>query len=72
MLIKIKCPKCDADNNFSLLDADYHGPYRCWKCRELFVLTVKGGEFKSCEPTTQEEMDKLKEIEDLKAKFRRR
>jgi hypothetical protein len=72
LLITFKCPKCDADNKFSLADSVYKGPYRCWKCSELFMITIEGNELKSCEPITEEEMSRQKEIEALKAKFRKR
>ena len=78
LLINFKCPKCDIDNNYSLADSNYQGPYRCWKCRELFMISIEDDELKSCEPLTQEEFDRQqeesnrqKEIEALKAKFRK-
>jgi phage FluMu protein Com len=70
--ITFKCPKCDADNKFSLADSAYNGPYRCWKCGELFMISIAGNELKSCEPITEEEMNRQKEIEALKAKFKKR
>ena len=70
MMVKIKCPKCDTESNFSLTGLYYEGPYRCWKCRELFTIRVQNSELKSCEPLSQEEFDKQQEIEALKAKFK--
>ncbi len=78
LLIKFKCPKCDIDNSYSLTDPNYHGPYRCWKCRDLFTITLEENELKSCQPLTQEEfdrqreeVDRQKEIDALKSKFRK-
>ena len=78
MIIKFKCPKCNIDNSFSLTDSNYQGPYRCWKCRELFMISIEGDKLQSCAPITQEELDrqqeesnKQSEIESLKAKFRK-
>ncbi len=71
MMFKIKCPKCNTEGSFSLADASFEGPYRCWKCRELFTLKIENNELKSCEPLSQEEWDKQQEIEALRAKFRR-
>ena len=78
MLIKFKCPKCNSDNSYSLADSNYQGPYRCWKCRELFIISIEDDKLKSCEPITQEEFDRQqeesdrqKEIEALKAKFKK-
>jgi len=72
MIVKIKCPKCDVEGSLSLVESSYQGPYRCWKCRELFTITLENNELKSCEPLSQEEFEKQQEIEALKAKFRRK
>ena len=71
MLVKIKCPKCGTEGSMSLTDASYQGPYRCWKCRELFNIKMENNELKSCEPLSEEEFQKQQEIEDLKQKFKR-
>ena len=72
MILKIKCPKCDTEGGLSLTDSNYQGPYRCWKCRELFTINIANNELKSCEPLSQEEFEKQQELEALKAKFKRR
>ena len=71
MLVKIKCPKCDSEGTISLLEANYQGPYRCWKCRELFVIILENNELTSCEPLSDEDLQKMQEIEALKKKFKR-
>ena len=71
MLVKIKCPKCDSEGTISLLEADYQGPYRCWKCRGLFVIILENNELTSCEPLSDEGLQKMQEIEALKKKFKR-
>jgi len=71
MMMKIKCPKCDTEGSLSLVEPAYEGPYRCWKCRELFLIKIEGNELKSCEPLSQEEFEKRQEIEALKAKFKK-
>jgi len=70
MLIKINCPNCHTDGSFSLADSSYEGPYRCWKCRELFTIRIENSEIKSCQPLSQEDFDRQQEIEALKAKFK--
>ena len=70
MLIQIKCPKCHTEGSLSLAESLYEGPYRCWKCRELFTIKMENNELKSCEPLSQEEFDRQQEIEALKAKFK--
>ena len=69
-MIKINCPGCKTDGSFSLTGADYQGPYKCWKCRELFTIEIANNKLKSFEPLSQEEFDKQQEIAALKAKFR--
>ena len=71
MIIKIKCPKCDTEGSFFLTEPSYEGPYRCWKCRELFTIRMVNNELKSCQPLSQEEFDKQQEIEALKSKFKK-
>ncbi len=70
MLLKIKCPKCDTEGSFSLVESTYHGPYRCWKCREIFTIEIENNELKFCAPLSQKEFERQKEIEALKAKFK--
>ena len=71
MIAKIKCPKCGIEGSMSLLESSYQGPYRCWKCRELFTISLENGELRSCEPLSQEEFQRQQEIEALKAKFKK-
>ena len=70
-MVKIKCPKCKTDGSISMVESNYQGPYRCWKCKELFTIEMVNNELKSCEPLSQEEFDKQQEIEALKAKFQK-
>jgi hypothetical protein len=72
MMITIKCPKCGIEGSQSLVEPDYEGPYRCWKCRELFTIKIVANEVKSCEPLTEEELKRMQEVEELKAKFRKK
>ncbi len=71
MMLKIKCPKCGIEGSLSLVESNYEGPYRCWKCRENFAIKIKNDKVKSCQPLSQEEFDKLQEIAAMKAKFKR-
>ncbi len=71
MLTKIKCPKCEVEGSISLIDPVYDGPYKCWKCRELFRIRLENGILKEIEPLSEEELKKLQEVQDLKNKFRR-
>ncbi len=71
MFIKIKCPKCETEGSMSLVEPVYQGPYRCWKCRALFTISLKNNELKSCEPLSEEEYEKQRAAEALRAQFRR-
>ena len=71
MIAKIKCPRCETDGSFSLADPVYEGPYKCWKCREFFLVKIVNNKLKSCEPITEEEFHRQQEIQALKNKFKR-
>ena len=70
MLVKITCPECNVEGSITLVDTSYEGPYKCWKCRQLFAIKLKNGAVLSCEILSQEEFEKLQEIESLKNKYR--
>ena len=69
-MVEIKCPDCETVGKMSLAQMIYEGPYRCWKCRELFTIDIENDELKSCEPLSQEDFNKQQELESLKAKFK--
>ena len=71
MIVKINCAKCDTEGSLSLSDPSYHGPYRCWKCRELFTIRLENNELTSCEPLSEEELEKLQQIEMMRKKMGR-
>jgi len=75
MMITIKCPNCGTEGSQSLLEPTYRGPYRCWKCRELFSIQIENNEVKSFEPITEEQLaqqqEERRQIEELKAKFKK-
>ena len=71
MLTKIKCPKCNIEGTFSLSDPVFDGPYKCWKCKELFHVRIERNVLKSCEPMEGEELAKFEQIQAIKNKFRK-
>ena len=71
MMVKIKCLECGVEGSISLVEANYEGPYKCWKCRALFTIKMENNELKSCDPLGEEEFKKQQEIEALRAKFKR-
>ena len=72
MMLKIKCPECSTEGSLSLVEPNYQGPYRCWKCRALFTIKIENNELKSCEALSQEEFDKQQAAKELRDKFKRR
>lgn len=70
MAITIKCPSCNTEGSLSLADARYQGPYKCWKCKALFTITIADNELKSCQPLSQEEFERQQEIDALKNRFK--
>lgn len=71
MMIKITCPQCGVDGSISLLEPNYQGPYKCWKCRTLFSLQLEDNKLKSCEPISEEEFERLQQFHSLKTKFKK-
>lgn len=55
MLVTITCPECKAEGRFSVVDQVYDGPYKCWKCRELFYIELEGDNLKTCRLLGEEE-----------------
>ena len=70
--MNIKCPSCATDGAISFINPDYEGPYRCWKCHELFTIKCKAGQMVAWEPLSTEQLRKQQELEELKTKFKER
>jgi hypothetical protein len=58
MMLVIECPKCHRSNGFLLEQSAYEGPFRCWKCRGAFMVTIKNDKLKSCKPISDKEFEK--------------
>jgi hypothetical protein len=71
-MFTMKCPACGAESKFSFVDDSYEGPRRCWKCRGIFKLKILNNNLEYCEPITEEEFKKMKEVNDLNNKMRGR
>ncbi len=69
-MINIVCPKCSAVAKLSLVDSNYIGPRRCWKCHEFFTITIVNNQVTSCEPLTQEEYERQQEAKKAAEKAR--
>ena len=60
MLAKIICPSCKTMGQFSVEGGSFKGPYRCWKCRTLYILDMANSEVISLQPLTDEEFKEIK------------
>jgi len=72
MMLKIKCPECNTEGSISLVESNYDGPYRCWKCRGLFTIKIENDELKSWEPLSQEDFEKQQQLKAMQDKLKRR
>jgi hypothetical protein len=72
MMMQIKCPKCATEGSISLLEPNYQGPYRCWKCRELFQIRIENNKVVSSQPITEEDLKKIQEMQALRDKFKKK
>lgn len=54
---KIKCHSCETESSLSLLDTNYRGPFRCWKCRAIYTINMVNNEVVSWEPMSESEFE---------------
>ena len=71
MLANITCPECKTEGRFSVVDSIYEGPYKCWKCRQLFYIKLDGNDLKTCRLLGEEEFSRLQQLAKLKRKFKK-
>ena len=57
----IPCPRCGANTSLALLEPVYQGAFRCWKCREAFLIEVENETLKSWRTITEEELEEYME-----------
>lgn len=69
--MKIKCSACQAETTLSLLEPNYEGPFRCWKCHALFTIQIKDKKLKSCRPLSQEEFERQQKVKAIQDKPKR-
>jgi len=63
-VLTIRCPECGISGNISLSQSIYEGPYRCWKCRKVFMVRVEKDELKLCTPLSEEDFQQWQELHD--------
>ncbi len=57
-VVKIQCRSCSTESRLSLIDSSYRGPFRCWKCRAIYMITMENNEVVSWEPLSEDEFDR--------------
>jgi hypothetical protein len=62
-MLEITCDNCGVVGKLSLVQESYKGPYRCWKCRALFRITIEDEKLKSCVPMSEEQFEKEQQME---------
>lgn len=70
MLVNITCPKCNTSGGFSITDAYYIGPYKCWKCRAVLKINLENSRLVSCEAMDGAELAKFEQEQAAKQKAR--
>lgn len=68
MLISIICPGCGTEGKFSIIQSVYQGPYKCWKCREIYAIRLENNKLVYCQPLSPEDYAKFKQEEELRRK----
>jgi hypothetical protein len=70
MLVNITCPKCNTSGGFSITDAYYIGPYKCWKCRAVLKINLENNRLVSCEAMDAAEQARFDQEQEAKKKSR--
>jgi hypothetical protein len=70
MLVNITCPKCNTSGGFSITDAYYIGPYKCWKCRAVLKINLENNRLVSCEAMDAAEQARFDQEQEAKKRAR--
>ncbi len=63
MLLKITCPSCNSETGFSVTKGAYQGPFRCWKCKEIFNIRIENNELKTVEAFSKDDLWKIQKLQ---------
>ena len=70
MLVNITCPKCNTSGGFSITDAYYIGPYKCWKCRAVLKINLENNRLVSCEAMDAAQQARFDQEQEAKKRAR--
>ena len=68
MFAQITCASCGTMGQFSVLEGNYKGPYRCWKCKALYTVEIQNGKVVSQQPMAESELEDLKARQEAQKK----
>ena len=71
MLMTIRCPSCHTEGTTSFIESVYEGPYRCWKCRDLFTIKIENNKLIHYEPLSEDELQNQQEAKAVQDKLNR-
>jgi len=63
VIFKVRCKKCDAETRLSLVDSNYNGLFRCWKCKQSYIFVIEKDEIKYFKPLSDEKYGKQLELD---------
>ena len=43
----------------SLAETGYEGPYRCWRCKSLYMIKIENEKMEMCRPMSEEELEEI-------------
>jgi len=70
-MFTVACPNCATGGSISLVDTEYEGPYKCWKCHSAFSIRIQGENLTDWQPLSKEELERQRQADDMKRKFMR-
>ncbi len=68
MFAQITCASCGTMGQFSVLEGNYKGPYRCWKCKALYTVEIQNGKVVSSQPMAESELEDIKARQEAQKK----
>ncbi len=63
VIIKVSCQRCDAETRLSLVDLNYNGLFRCWKCKQPYMFVIENDKIKYFKPLSDEKYGKQLELD---------
>jgi len=68
MFMSIKCQSCGKETQMSLLEPNFEGPFKCWKCQGFAQIKIVNGEVAAWQTLTADEAKRVQEREATRRK----